>query len=186
MTALNQGRYTPGTDGVRMTRGREGHNKRLRLSLLNEINIKKKPSPIKRVYIPKCNVKKRPLGIPTLTDRIIQDILRTALEPITEYHASDNSYGFRPKRSCHDAIEHLFRKISKRGSKEWVIEGDIRGCFDNISHEHILKRLKSWDVKRSIVNIIERMLKTEILFNDITQNVDTGTPQGGICVRRSA
>ena len=129
VTSLNQGKYTAGTDGVRMIRGREGKNKTLRLSLLNAIDIKKNPSPIKRVYIPKSNGKKRPLGIPTLADRIIQDILRMTLEPITEYHASDNSYGFRPGRSCHDAIGHLYMKLSRRYSKQWVIEGDIHGCL---------------------------------------------------------
>jgi len=180
VTTLNQGKYTAGIDGVKMVRGREGVNKKSRLSLLKDINISKKPSPIKRVYIPKSNGKKRPLGIPTLADRIIQNILRMTIEPITEYYASDNSYGFRPKRSCHDAIEHLFNFYAKKGSKQWVLEGDIRGCFDNISHEHILRTLKAWDVKRSIRNIIERMMKAKVLFNDITENVDTGTPQGGI------
>jgi RNA-directed DNA polymerase len=180
VTTLNQGKYTSGVDGVKMIRGREGKNKKLRTSLLKDINIAKKPSPIKRVYIPKPNGKKRPLGIHTLADRINQDILRTTLEPITEYHASDNSYGFRPKRSCYDAIEHLFIKLGRRDSKQWVLEGDIRSCFDKISHEHILKTLKSWGVKKNIVNIIERMLKSKILFKDMTENVNTGTPQGGI------
>jgi len=189
VTTLNQGKYTAGVDGVKMVRGKKGINKKLRLSLLKDINISKKPSPIKRVYIPKSKKmeakpssfgKKRPLGIPTLTDRIIQNILRTTLEPITEYHASDNSYGFRPKRSCQDAIGHLFVKLSRKNSKQWVLEGDIRGCFDNISHEHILRTLKSWNVKRNIMNIIERMMKSEVLFKDITEKVDTGTPQGGI------
>jgi len=180
VTSLNQGKYTAGVDGVKMVRGRKGINDKLKLSLLKDINISKKPSPIRRVYIPKPNGKKRPLGIPTLADRIIQNILRTTLEPITEYHASDNSYGFRPKRSCHDAIEHLYNKLGKKGSKQWVIEGDIRGCFDNISQEHILKTLKSWEVTKKIVSIIERMLKADILLKDMIENVDTGTPQGGI------
>jgi len=186
VTTLNQGKYTAGIDGVKMTRGRKGRNDKLKLSLLKDINISKKPSPFRWVYIPKSKKmeakpssfgKKRPLGIPTLSDRINQDILRTTLEPITEYHASDNSYGFRPKRSCHDAIEHLFNKLSQRGSKQWVLEGDIRGCFDNISHEHILQTLKAWDVRESIINIIERMLKSKVLLKDITLDTDTGTPQ---------
>ncbi|MFQ6039729.1 MAG: reverse transcriptase domain-containing protein, partial [Candidatus Poribacteria bacterium] len=127
VTAENKGRYTAGVDGIRMLRGRKGINEQTRLSLFNAINIKKRPSPIRRVFIPKPNGKKRPLGITTIADRIIQDILRIAIEPITEYHASDNSYGFRPKRSCHDAIDHLYRKLSQRYAKQWVIEGDIAG-----------------------------------------------------------
>jgi len=180
VTASNQGKYTAGTDGVRMIRGREGINGQIRLSLLDAINVKKEPSPIRRVYIPKPNGKKRPLGIPTLADRVNQDILRTTLEPITEYHASDNSYGFRPKRSCHDAIEHLFKKLCHRGSKQWILEGDIAGCFDNIDHDRIVNTLKSWKVSESIINIIGRMLRAKVFTDDKLLDVNTGTPQGGI------
>ena len=180
VTTQNQGRYTAGIDGIRMIRGRKGINEQLRLSLLNAINIKKKPSPIRRVFISKPNGKKRPLGIPTIADRIIQDILRMTLEPITEYHASDNSYGFRPKRSCHDTIEHLYRKLSRKTSRQWVIEGDIKGCFDNISQDHILNTLSTWHVANNITNIIRKMLKAKLFFEDVIHDVDTGTPQGGI------
>ena len=180
VTYQNQGKYTAGVDGVKLEKSKTKGNGELRMELLNNIDIKKKPAPIRRVFIPKANGKLRPLGIPTIADRINQDILRTAIEPITEYHASHNSYGFRPKRSCHDAIAHLFIKLGRKGSKQWVIEGDIRGCFDNISHEHILETLKSWDVKRNIVNVIERMLKAGILLKETIQETDMGTPQGGI------
>jgi len=130
VTSLNQGKYTAGTDGVKLEKGKHKENGELRTEFLNSIDIKKKPSPIKRVFIPKSKGKLRPLGIPTIADRINQDILRMAIEPITEYHASDNSYGFRPKRCCQDAIEHLFNKLGRKDAKQWIIEGDIRGCFD--------------------------------------------------------
>ena len=180
VTIKNQGRYTAGIDGIRMVKGRRGTNEQLRLSLLNAINIKKKPSPIRRVFIPKPNGKKRPLGIPTIADRINQDILRMTIEPITEYHASDNSYGFRPKRSCHDAIEHLYRKLSRKTSMQLVIEGDVKGCFDNISQNHILNTLRTWNVTDNIANIIKKMLKTKLFFAGMIYDVNTGTPQGGI------
>ena len=196
----NEGCKTAGIDGVRVFRKEDflkvpkskqeirNLNLELKIELLNNIDIKKKPSPIRRVFIPKPNGKMRPLGIPTLTDRIIQDILRMTLEPITEYHANECSYGFRPKRSCQDAIASLFTKLSTKRSPKWIVEGDIKGCFDNISHEHITNTLLEWKVQENIVKIIERMLKSEIFHNNEYELSETGffkeaqavTPQGGI------
>ena len=180
ITSDNKGKYTAGVDGIAMPRDDRELQNQMRLKLLDKIDIEKKPNNIKRIHIPKPNGKKRPLGIPTLIDRIIQDILRTALEPIVEYHFSSNSYGFRPKRSCQDAQGQLFKKLGRTTSPKYVIEGDIKGCFDNISHEHIIKTLLEWQVPIWATETIQNILKTDIFHNGEVYDNDTGTPQGGV------
>lgn len=184
ITVENEGKYTAGVDGIRVKEGKslevKNHNRTIRKWLLNKADIKKKPSAIRRTYIKKLNGKLRPLGIPTLLDRVIQDMVRTAIEPITEYYASDNSYGFRPKRNCHDAIGHLFNKLARRGSKQWIVEGDISGCFDNIAHDHILNNLEKWNTPEYIRLTIGKMLKAKIFEQGTDIENETGTPQGGV------
>ena len=180
ITHRNQGKYTAGIDGIRIPKGDWDLQNQIRLKLLKEIDITRKPDIIRRVYIPKPNGKKRPLGIPTIRDRINQEILRIALEPIAEYHFSNNSWGFRPKRSCHDAISQLFVKLSKRISFRYILEGDIKGCFDNIKQEHIIETLLNWKVPKWSTEILKQILKSGIFHNGEIFNNDTGTPQGGV------
>ena len=177
---VNQGKHTAGIDGVSMPKDRDSR-RLLMLQLLNEIDINKRPSPIRRVFIPKPNSEKlRPLGIPTIADRITQEIIRQTTEPICEYHFNTCSYGFRPKRSCHDAIADLFIKLARKGSRRWIVEGDIKGCFDNINHDHITATLKEWGVPNTYTTIIKSMLEAGIMHDlDLTPSLQ-GTPQGGV------
>jgi RNA-directed DNA polymerase len=177
----NSGCHTAGIDGVKIPKGigTEAKN-RQKVELMILIDTKKKPDAIRRTYIPKPNGKLRPLGIPTLIDRIIQDVIKTALEPIVEYNLSHHCWGFRPKRGCADARQHIFVKMSRKASHQWILEGDIKGCFDNIRHTTITEQLKEWCVPKQQVLVINRMLKADIMALDTSQHSKEGTPQGGV------
>lgn len=180
ITQCNQGKYTAGVDGIKIPKKDRQLQYQTRLKLLDRIDIEKTPDPIRRKLIPKPNGKKRPLGIPTLQDRIHQEILRIAIEPIAEYHFNDSSYGFRPKRSCHDAHEQLYHKLVNANFPRYILEGDIKGCFDNINHDHIINTLREWQVPEWTLTIIKKMLKSKIFYNGEVYDSDTGTPQGGV------
>ena len=180
ITQRNQGKYTAGIDGISIPKVGRDLQYQTRLKLLDKIDITRKPDPIRRTFISKPNGKMRPLGIPTLRDRINQEILRIAIEPIAEYHFSNNSWGFRPKRSCQDAIEQLFKKLSRASSFRYILEGDIKGCFDNINHNHIIKTLLNWKVPKWATELTMKMLKSGIFHNGELYVSETGTPQGGV------
>jgi RNA-directed DNA polymerase len=116
------------------------------------------------------------LGIPVIKDRIYQDIVKNALEPQWEAKFEPNSYGFRPKRSTHDAIANLFSKLSARSTRKWIFEGDFKGCFDNLSHEHIIAKLGNFPAKE----IIRKWLKLGYVDNNTFHETEKGTPQGGV------
>ena len=132
----NKGNKTAGVDHELWTTPKQKFDSIFKLKRRNY-----QPSPLKRIYINKKNGKKRPLSIPTMLDRAMQTLYKFALEPLAEITADPNSYGFRPKRCVQDAIEQCFTDLGKAKSAKWVLEGDIKGCFDNISHDWILKNI---------------------------------------------
>src|ERR1700761_9109225 len=133
---LNRGKNTPGVDGAIWSTPASRYKA---IDTLRRGGYQ--PQPLRRVYIPKTNGKLRPLGIPTMKDRAMQALYLLALLPVAETTTDLNSYGFRPKRSTADAIEQCFNAVGMRNSARWVLEGDIRGCFDNISHEWMLDHI---------------------------------------------
>ena len=180
ITYLNDGKYTAGVDGVKIPQASKEYQNEIRYRLLQEININSKPDAIRRTYIPKANGKKRPLGIPTLKDRINQEILRIALDPIVEYHFDDDSYGFRPKRSCQDAMMMLYACLNKKDRKRYIVEGDIKSCFDFISHDHILRVLRFMEIPIYALRIIRKILTSKVIDRNKTIENPQGTPQGGV------
>jgi RNA-directed DNA polymerase len=180
---LNKGSETAGID--RMTKSNflgdlDGNITRLKESLKAKTF---EPMPVRRVYIPKPNSgKKRPLGIPTLFDRIVQEALRMILEPIWEADFSTHSYGFRPNRSTYDIITYLEKRLLGPSGAvyQWVIEGDIASYFDTIPHRRLMKAVKKRVADRNIRDLLWMFLRAGVMYRDEIRETLTGTPQGGI------
>lgn len=165
----NRGRKTPGVDNQTWSTPEEKWKAVTSLS-----NKRYKPLPLRRVHIPKPNGEKRPLGIPTMRDRAMQALHLLALDPVAETTGDSHSYGFRRERSTADAIEQVRNVLGRKASPQWVLEGDIKGCFDNISHE--------WLVANVLMdkNILRKWLKAGFVEMGKLFPTNAGTPQGGI------
>ncbi|CAD5985053.1 group II intron reverse transcriptase/maturase [Planktothrix agardhii] len=170
VTQDNQGKNTAGVDGVKSLTPKQ------RMNLVGQLKLTGKVKPIRRVNIPKPGTTEtRPLGIPTINDRATQTLVKLALEPEWEALFEPNSYGFRPGRSCHDAIGAIFNSISSKS--KYVLDADISKCFDKINHKKLLEKLNT---SPTIRRQIRMWLKAGVMDNKQLFPTSEGTPQGGV------
>jgi group II intron reverse transcriptase/maturase len=176
----NAGSKTAGCDGINMAyfnRNLETNLQKLAEELRKQTF---KPQPVRRVHIPKKNGKLRPLGIPSVRDRIVQEALRMILEPIFEAEFYRHSYGFRPNRSTHDAVAMVIHHASNSAKYFWVIEGDIKSYFDTINHKKLMQLVRRRIRDKKLLRLVRKFLKAGVMEGTLFKQTEKGTPQGGI------
>lgn len=172
VTQQNKGKNTPGIDKVVVKTDRAKGKVVDMLCCHQPWRVQ----PVRRVYIPKASGKLRPLGIPVILDRCRQAMVKNALEPEWEARFEATSYGFRPGRSCHDAVSRIYTLAHSRTRKKWVIDADIKGAFDNISHAYLLEALGQFPARE----LVKQWLKAGYVELGRLHETPAGTPQGGI------
>jgi len=166
----NQGKHTPGVDGIVWD---TPEAKMAAVQALRQRGYR--PQPLRRVYIPKASGGRRPLSIPTVADRAMQALYLLALDPVAEATADPHSYGFRRDRSTADAMAHCFRVLGKRRAPEWILEGDLKACFDTISHAWLEAHVPMDKA------ILRKWLNAGFMEKGVLHPTEAGAPQGGIC-----
>jgi RNA-directed DNA polymerase len=169
VTQDNKGKKTAGVDGKKALTGKQ------RIKLVDSLNLKSKAKPLRRVWIAKPDGTQRGLGIPIIRDRATQALVKLAMEPEWEAKFEPNSYGFRPGRSCHDAIAAIFQAINQKA--KYVLDADISNCFDKINHTKLLEKINTYPTLRKI---IKQWLKAGVIDNNVFSETEAGTPQGGV------
>lgn len=176
----NAGSVTAGCDGIDMAKFDEKLEENLQ-KLADELRTQTfRPHPVRRVFIPKKDGKLRPLGIPSIRDRIVQESLRMVLEPIFEGEFYNLSFGFRPNRSTIDALATLTHRASNKGRYFWVIEGDIKAYFDTIHHKKLLQLLRRRIRDKKLLLLVWRFLRAGVMEGGLFTPTEQGAPQGGV------
>ena len=174
------GSQTDGVDGQTRLAFKEDYERQMKM-LIDQLKRKTyKPQPVRRVYIPKHDGKQRPLGIPALRDRIVQEALRAILDPIYESDFYQHSYGFRKGRRTMDAIGNLMPLFYANAKYFYVIEGDLQSYFDTVHHRTLIKLLRRRLKDRALMDLIWKFLKSGVMEGGLFARTDSGVPQGGV------